>query len=194
MDNYAIDNTKIGMEIFYEKSGQKIGPIEVSRLELNVIDRDTLVWHKGMDDWIPAENIPELNEYFKNFPPPLPSKKKSAVGEIYDRNYEKESEATLLGVLLIVFSIAIYFVRIILLPDVEQGYFLVFGGLVKIACAFYAGRIAKELNRSPGGWFTLTLFPTAISLIILGQLPKLKERRVSDFERALNEVNKEESI
>lgn len=182
------------MEIYFEVSGKKIGPINIADLKPGSIDRDTLVWHKALDDWEKAANIHELSDYFKSIPPPLPSEKKLTVEEVYDREYGKETEATILGVVIICLSIALYFVRVKLLPDTERGYFLAFGALIKIGCAIYAARIAKELNRNPGGWFILTLFPTAISLIILGQLPKLKERRLSDFQRELERINKEESL
>ncbi|MCK4441765.1 MAG: DUF4339 domain-containing protein, partial [Sulfurovaceae bacterium] len=36
------------------------------------IDKDTLVWSKGMKDWDIAENV--FESYFENTPPPLPKK------------------------------------------------------------------------------------------------------------------------
>ena len=182
------------MEIYYEKSGQKVGPVKITDLKPNSLNQGTLVWHKELDNWIKAEELPELDDYFKSIPPPLPTEKKQVIKEVYDDEHGKETEATMLGILIICLSIAIYFVRVKLLPDTEKGYFLAFGILVKVSCAIYAGKIAKELNRNQGGWFILTLFPTAISLIVLGQLPKLNERRISDFERELDKVNEEESL
>lgn len=180
------------MEIYYEESGQKVGPVKITDIPPNSLNQETLVWHKELDNWIKAESLPELDNYFKSTPPPLPSEKSQLIKEVYDDDYGKETEATMLGILIICLSIAIYFVRVKLLPDAEKGYFLAFGAIIKVSCAIYAGKIAKELNRNQGGWFALTLFPTAISLIILGQLPKLNERRLSDFERELDKVIEEE--
>lgn len=57
------------MEIYYEKSGQKIGPIKISQLDSEALDRKTLVWHKGLEDWVDAEAVQELSDYFNNVPP-----------------------------------------------------------------------------------------------------------------------------
>jgi len=43
-----------------------------SMISKGAIDRDTLVWSKGMEDWDTAENI--FGSYFENTPPPLPKK------------------------------------------------------------------------------------------------------------------------
>ncbi len=181
------------MDLFYEESGQKIGPIKITDIKPNLIDRDTLVWHKDLDNWIKADTLPELTKHFNSIPPPLPSKKELVIKAKYDKEYDKESEATSLGVFIVIISIALYFLRKKVFSDEEhQIYFLIFAPLLALGCAIYASKTAKELNRNQGGWFMLTLFLPSIALIILGQLHKLKERRVSDFERELDRINKED--
>ncbi|MBR1652664.1 MAG: DUF4339 domain-containing protein [Alloprevotella sp.] len=36
------------------------GPLEAAELHQHGVTKDTLVWQEGMDDWMPAEKIPEL--------------------------------------------------------------------------------------------------------------------------------------
>jgi hypothetical protein len=36
------------------------------------INRSTLIWHAGLEEWTPAEQVPELAGAFAMVPPPLP--------------------------------------------------------------------------------------------------------------------------
>ena len=33
---------------------------------------ETLVWKQGMEDWAPAQDVPEIADLFASIPPPLP--------------------------------------------------------------------------------------------------------------------------
>ena len=58
-------------EYYYEKEGQKIGPL--LKEELNgKISKDTLVWKDGLENWIKASQLTELNDLFQKEPPPIP--------------------------------------------------------------------------------------------------------------------------
>jgi membrane protease subunit (stomatin/prohibitin family) len=58
--------------------GKQAGPYDVEGLRRKAmageISRDTLVWKAGMTDWTRAGAVPELEELFRNVPPPLPGK------------------------------------------------------------------------------------------------------------------------
>jgi hypothetical protein len=36
------------------------------------LNRKTLVWKKGMANWVAADTLPELQSLFEDMPPPLP--------------------------------------------------------------------------------------------------------------------------
>ena len=46
------------MEIYFEKNGRKIGPINVSEIDSNTITSDTLIWHKGLENWTKQVKYP----------------------------------------------------------------------------------------------------------------------------------------
>lgn len=58
--------------------GKQTGPFTMDILKQKAvsgeINRETLVWKSGMEQWTPAGQVPELSELFKDVPPPLPGK------------------------------------------------------------------------------------------------------------------------
>lgn len=58
--------------------GQQAGPFAMDVLKQKAtageINKETLVWKSGMEQWTPAGQVPELAELFKDVPPPLPGK------------------------------------------------------------------------------------------------------------------------
>jgi membrane protease subunit (stomatin/prohibitin family) len=56
--------------------GTSAGPFDMTALAAQVkagkITRKSLVWQKGMANWIAAESVPELQGLFADAPPPLP--------------------------------------------------------------------------------------------------------------------------
>jgi hypothetical protein len=51
--------------------GAKQGPYSREELEAQGLRRETLVWYKGLRDWVPAGRVPELLGVFDE-PPPVP--------------------------------------------------------------------------------------------------------------------------
>lgn len=53
----------------------QIGPCdetEVSRyIELGKLTPDTLMWRRGLNGWVTAKNLPEINKLFMLYPPPV---------------------------------------------------------------------------------------------------------------------------
>ncbi len=65
------------VSMFVAIDGEQAGPFKMdtilSMIDENRIDKDTLVWKKGMSDWSPAKEVPNLSALFdENTPPPLP--------------------------------------------------------------------------------------------------------------------------
>ncbi|PIB39258.1 SPFH domain-containing protein [Maribacter sp. 4G9] len=63
---------------FYAVNGQQAGPVNFDRLKelfaSRTINRDTLVWKQGMENWTSLKEIEELKSFLGgNTPPPLPS-------------------------------------------------------------------------------------------------------------------------
>ncbi len=57
------------MKYYMAKNGQQFGPMEESELQLNGLTPDTLVWHEGMAQWLPAAQLPELAHLLQPEPP-----------------------------------------------------------------------------------------------------------------------------
>ena len=47
------------MEYYYFLNGTQYGPMPVESV-VSRIDRNTLVWRQGMENWLPAGSLPEL--------------------------------------------------------------------------------------------------------------------------------------
>lgn len=57
-------------------NGQQAGPYDMNTLQQmiagNQLNKETLVWKQGMDNWIKAGEVAELQALFGSVPPPLP--------------------------------------------------------------------------------------------------------------------------
>jgi uncharacterized RDD family membrane protein YckC len=53
-------------------SGQQQGPFTIDELRTKDIQRDTLVWTEGLENWTKAEYLPFFKDILKSVPPPLP--------------------------------------------------------------------------------------------------------------------------
>ncbi|MFS4415590.1 SPFH domain-containing protein [Maribacter sp. 2307ULW6-5] len=63
---------------FYAVNGQQLGPVPLDRLKelfaARTINRDSLVWKQGMDNWAALKDVEELKAFLGgNTPPPLPT-------------------------------------------------------------------------------------------------------------------------
>lgn len=57
------------MKYYMAKNGQQSGPFEENELMINGLTPDTLVWHEGMAQWLPASQLPELASLLQPEPP-----------------------------------------------------------------------------------------------------------------------------
>ncbi len=58
---------------YYSDGVNQFGPITIDKLSKENLSKDTLVWHDGLDHWVKAGDLEELNDLFKSVPPPLSS-------------------------------------------------------------------------------------------------------------------------
>jgi membrane protease subunit (stomatin/prohibitin family) len=64
------------LSFFLAINGQQQGPFDLPTLQTKARDRSltpaTLVWRAGMPNWLPADQVPDLNTAFATVPPPIP--------------------------------------------------------------------------------------------------------------------------
>ncbi|VAX01684.1 hypothetical protein MNBD_GAMMA22-2080 [hydrothermal vent metagenome] len=79
---------------WYSKNGQHIGPETLEALHklanTGILQRTTLVWCDGMDEWLEAQHVKEFNTVFKE-PPPLPNDFKP-VSKIFNGLADNDNE------------------------------------------------------------------------------------------------------
>jgi GYF domain 2 len=56
---------------FYSVDNKKNGPFTFEELAKKDIQRTTLIWRDGLNDWISAESLDDFKDYFKSTPPDL---------------------------------------------------------------------------------------------------------------------------
>jgi surface protein len=60
------------MKYFYLKDDEKIGPLSLEKLSASDVNKDTLVWFQGLEDWTPMHQVKELKSILNSKPPPIP--------------------------------------------------------------------------------------------------------------------------
>ncbi|MEL6303373.1 MAG: SPFH domain-containing protein [Bacteroidota bacterium] len=68
----------VAVQYFYAVNGAQQGPVSFEQLQAlfagRTINRDSLVWKQGMDNWAPLKEVAELKSFLGgNTPPPLPN-------------------------------------------------------------------------------------------------------------------------
>lgn len=158
------------MQIFYSKNDLQIGPIELNELKPNDISRETLVWHEGLADWIPAKDVEVLTNFFASTPPPL--KKAIQKKAVQEKKYEKRTDAIGFGILFILCRVLFVFI----LRNVETAEkMLIYGFILLIFWSLsirMVYKIAKEQNRKTDAWLFYAFFFPSMALITIGLLDK----------------------
>lgn len=57
---------------YFYSDGRKKGPVTLEQLKKKNIQKETLIWYEGLDDWKPAKEIRELDEIFELNPAATP--------------------------------------------------------------------------------------------------------------------------
>jgi tetratricopeptide (TPR) repeat protein len=178
---------------YYAYNDQQLGPFTVEELKAKRLKKSTLVWTEGMQDWASANDIEQLKDILISEPPPLPKnetaspsvetilithKPSSVTSAKFTPNYDKETEATFIGVLLLVVPIIIKLSGILTFDTESYNQakvFLSIGSFViRIAVIFWVVNIASRKNRDSTAWGLFAFFLPSIALIVIGYLKRLK--------------------
>jgi hypothetical protein len=110
------------MKKFYAFINEKQeGPLTIEELKTNKINRDTLIWFEGIEDWKSAKEIEELKVLFISSPPPINVKNENKIppipviktnlkANIPTKKKSKIIVLSLIGILIGV-SIAVAFIK-----------------------------------------------------------------------------------
>ena len=103
---------------------------------------------------------------------------KKILNPIYDTNYQKETGATIFGILLLIVGITIYLIGPITFrkQDTYNDYLTfstVISLIIRIIASFWVDKIAKRQNRNSTVWAIFAFFIPSIALIIIGQTKKI---------------------
>jgi len=63
----------MSQQYYIAVNGQKTGPFSFEDLKSKDIQKDTLIWTEGLDNWTKADHIPLLKEILRSTPPPMPN-------------------------------------------------------------------------------------------------------------------------
>lgn len=108
--------------------------------------------------------------------------------EKYDATYQKESDATAVGVIILIVSFIFLLFGGVKDPSLYYTLAIV-SSIGRIMITVWCVNIAKRQNREAGGWGFFAFFFPSIALIIIGQLEKLKRDIRSDTPQIVDPPN-----
>ncbi|MCR9171569.1 MAG: DUF4339 domain-containing protein [bacterium] len=202
----------MGKFYHYTINNEVFGPFTLDEIRGKRLYRDTLFSFEGSEGWVLASSVEELSKVTLEKPPALPSKIDDSPPpksiKKYDESYEKETDATALGIGLIILKVGLFlfFQYNEELASIKvQRLSYIIGSVITIAVVVMVSRIAKRQNRDAITWGIFALFLPSLALIIIGQLKKLNTIidvdaisatqilvLTNDCERFANERNYEE--
>lgn len=172
---------------YFSDNNQQLGPFTLDELKVKRLKKSTLVWTDGLQDWITADTLDELKDFVISEPPPLPSRKTIEPDNTVkiklttsntSSDYTKETEATVLGIVLLVLPIILKLLGVFTFES-EESYnqgraFIAIASLaIRIFVTVWVVGIANRQNRNSNGWGWFAFFLPSISLIVIGLLNKL---------------------
>ncbi|MDC0584451.1 zinc ribbon domain-containing protein [Bacteroidales bacterium] len=102
------------------------------------------------------------------------SEKKLSRIDRYDESYKKETNATLVGIIVLIANFGIL-VTDNEIDDETYAILIVLALILRIVFTVWIVNIAKRQNRPSSNWGVLGFLFPSISLIIIGQLKKIKD-------------------
>lgn len=63
----------MSQQFYIAVNGQQTGPFSFDDLKAKGIQRDTMIWTEGLDNWTKAEHVALLKDILRATPPPLPN-------------------------------------------------------------------------------------------------------------------------
>lgn len=97
---------------FYSDGKSQFGPFSKEELKRHNINRNTLVWYEGLNEWKKAEELEELNDLFQVSPPPIPA-------NLSNKPNPKKKKRWLVPVIIISLIAVLVGVGIEYYPDIE---------------------------------------------------------------------------
>lgn len=100
----------------------------------------------------------------------------------YDLSYEKDTTPTIIGISLIILSLAITFLTSNSINSYDSVSFMqtraslsILSLILRVLITIWIVNIARKLNRDTAGWGVFAFFLPSIALIVIGQKRKLKK-------------------
>ncbi|MBT7996063.1 MAG: DUF4339 domain-containing protein [Bacteroidetes bacterium] len=176
---------------YYAKNDVQFGPYEIEELKDKKIERTSLVWTEGMENWTEAKNVNELHSIIVAIPPPLPSKKasynrvnieiedKKLPKNKFDNTYKREINLTISGIILTIILLVLRLTGVLMINnyvDEQAAYitiavaFLILRIIIVVTVSGAAGR----QNRNKTNWGIFAFFIPLLAMIIIGLMRKLK--------------------
>ncbi len=153
---------------YYEKDGEQLGPFSIEELKLNRINKNTLVWTEGMDEWAKAKTLIELKDILISLPPKLPKKQDVTTKPV---RKHLNLEASFAGALLLFLG----FGYLVLIPEKNLGLISILFFLLRIFSVIWVVQIAKILNRNKVLWGLFAFILPSIALIAIGVIKEVRK-------------------
>ena len=196
-------------QYYYGDNNQQLGPFSLEELRDKKITKSTLVWFEGLDNWVTADKVEELKSILVILPPPLPVIEKNITNTIsftnlkkddkhtplYDSNYQKETEATIVGIILFFTPVIIAATGFLKFDNLESYndakiWVAISSLTIRIVVTIWVVGIAERQNRSSNNWGWFTFLLPSIALIIIGQLRKLRLKMNIDNSLSIEQQTK----
>ncbi len=156
---------------YHEKDGEQLGPCSKEELKLYRINKNTLVWTEGMDEWAKAKTLSELNDILISLPPELP--KNHSITKKPNRKYIN-IESTFAGALLLIVG----FGSLTLRPDINLGLISILFFSLRIFSITWVVQIAERLNRNKLLWGLFAFVLPSIALIVIGLVKEVRNNQI----------------
>lgn len=106
------------MKYFIAFGNTKKGPYSLEEVKEYKIERNTLIWKEGLENWMKAEDIEELQSLFISAPPPIPGA--TEISEL-KLDYKKKAQKEFKNVFaLLIISLAIALLTLIIYSNVSR--------------------------------------------------------------------------
>ncbi len=179
-------------QIYYEKEGQQLGPLDIDQIQPLQINADTLVWQEGMSSWKKAKDMPELEAYLNKLPPPLPPPRDIKIDNTYDLTYKRERNIIYIGIGLLLtpyfllnnisFFLSTFFLEQIInwniiydnISYVLYALTTLFFIPVRILSTLFVRLVSMKQNRNYKAWGLFAFILPSISMISIGSTRRIK--------------------
>ena len=105
---------------FYSENDNQVGPVTIDELKKKNINRDTMVWKEGMENWLKAGEVKELATLFAASPPPLPNEEIKTPPPIpIKKNKGPSAKVMFMRLLGIIFAFAAFVLLVNLFADFD---------------------------------------------------------------------------